>query len=187
MIAGGSAGFNCSYNSSMRVAGYVGLGSNLGEREAHLRAGFAGMIRRGLSPEAISSVWETEAVGTSEPAWFLNMVARIGTGLTPEDVLERLLEVEAEAGRVRTFRNAPRVLDLDLLLLGGHRREGESLVLPHPRMWERRFVLAPLEEIAPGLVHPASGRTVREALAALSDPHAVRKVGALALPGWRPV
>jgi 2-amino-4-hydroxy-6-hydroxymethyldihydropteridine diphosphokinase len=187
MIAGGSAGFNCSYNSSMRVAGYVGLGSNLGNREANLRAGVVGMIRRGLSPEAISSVWETEAVGTGEPGWFLNMVARIGTPLAPEDVLARLLEVEAEVGRVRTSRNAPRVLDLDLLLLGDHRRQGEGLVLPHPRMWERRFVLAPLQEIAPGLVHPASGRTVREELATLLDPHAVRKVGALALAGWRPV
>jgi 2-amino-4-hydroxy-6-hydroxymethyldihydropteridine diphosphokinase len=171
----------------VRADGYVGLGSNLGDREVHLRAGVAGMARRGLRPEALSSVWETEAVGTEDPARFLNMVVRIGTPMSPEEVLERLLDVEAEAGRVRTVRNAPRVLDLDLLLLGDHRREEAGLFLPHPRMWERRFVLAPLEEIAPGLVNPASGRTVKEELAALPDPHGVRKVGTLALPGARPV
>jgi 2-amino-4-hydroxy-6-hydroxymethyldihydropteridine diphosphokinase len=171
----------------MLVAGYVGLGSNLGDREGHLRAGILGMIRRGLPPGAASSLWETEPVGTAEPGWFLNMVVRVDTELSPEEVLLRLLEIEAAVGRFRTFRNAPRVLDLDLLLLGDHRREEAALVLPHPRMWERRFVLAPLEEIAPDLVDPAGGRSVREALDALRDPHVVRRVGALALPGRRPV
>ena len=171
----------------MVVEGYVGLGSNLGDREAYLRAGIAGIARKGIALLALSSVWETQPVDTEEPSWFLNMAARIGTDLPPEDVLERLLEVEADAGRVRTARNAPRVLDLDLLLLGDCRRHGPRLVLPHPRMWERRFVLAPLAEIAPGLVDPGSGRTVLEALASLPDPHAVRRVGTLALPGSRPV
>ena len=171
----------------MAVEGYVGLGSNLGDREVYLRAGIEGLARRGLVPHALSSVWETQPVDTGEPLWFLNMAVRVATGLSPEEVLDRLLEVEAEAGRVRTSRNAPRVLDLDLLMLGNFRRDGGRLVLPHPRMWERRFVLAPLDEIAPGLVNPCSGRTVREELAALPDPHAVRKVGTLALPGARPV
>jgi 2-amino-4-hydroxy-6-hydroxymethyldihydropteridine diphosphokinase len=107
--------------------------------------------------------------------------------MPPEDVLRVLLEVEAEAGRVRAGRNAPRVLDLDLLVLGSHRRDGESLAVPHPRMWERRFVLAPLQEIAPDLVNPATGRTVSEELAVLADPHSVRNAGPLALPRSRPV
>ncbi len=171
----------------MSVEGFVGLGSNLGDREAYLRAGIAGIAARGLAVLALSSIWETEPVDSDEPLPFLNMVARVGTDLTPEAVLDRLLEVEAATGRVRTSRNAPRVLDLDLLLLGGFRRAGPRLVLPHPRMWERRFVLAPLAEIAPDLVDPESGRTVRECLAALRDPHAVRKRGALALPGAPPV
>jgi 2-amino-4-hydroxy-6-hydroxymethyldihydropteridine diphosphokinase len=169
------------------VDGYIGLGSNLGDREAHLRAGIAGMIRRGLAPVALSSIWETQPVGTREPDWFLNMVALVRTPMTPEEVLERLLRIEAEVGRVRTVRNAPRVLDLDLLLLGSHRRDRAELTLPHPRMWERRFVLAPLEEVAPDLVNPRSGRTVREELAALPDTHSVRKAGELALPERRPV
>jgi 2-amino-4-hydroxy-6-hydroxymethyldihydropteridine diphosphokinase len=167
--------------------GYIGLGSNLGEREAYLRAGLDGIARRGIVPAALSSVWETEPVGTGEPQWFLNMVARVRTSMSPEDVLRVLLTVEAEAGRVRSERNAPRVLDLDLLLLGAHRREGQRLTVPHPRMWERRFVLAPLEELAPDLRNPATGRTVSEELAALADPHTVRRAGTLALSRRRPV
>ncbi len=171
----------------MGVEGYIGLGSNLGDREAFLAVGVAGIARKGLAVLALSSVWETRPVDTEEPRWFLNMVARIATDLSPEDVLDRLLEVEAEAGRVRTSRNAPRVLDLDLLLLGSFRRHGPRLVLPHPRMWERRFVLAPLAELAPDLVRPDTGRTVLEELAALPDPDAARSVGTLALPGSSPL
>ncbi len=171
----------------MVVEGYVGLGSNLGDREAYLRAGIEGIGRPGVVAEALSSVWETQPVDTEEPLWFLNMVVRIATRLSPEEVLDRLLRVEAEVGRVRSSRNAPRVLDLDLLILGDFRREGERLVLPHPRMWERRFVLAPLEELASGLVRPGTGRTVREELEALPDPHTARKIGTLALPGARPL
>ncbi len=171
----------------MGVEGYVGLGSNLGDREGYLRAGVLGLAPRGLAVLALSSVWETEAVDTDEPLPCLNMVARVGTDLPPEAVLDRLLEIEAAAGRVRASRNAPRVLDLDLLLLGDLRCAGPKLVLPHPRMWERRFVLAPLAEIAPGLVEPASGRSVGELLESLADPHAVRRLGPLALPGAPPV
>ncbi len=171
----------------MGVDGYIGLGSNLGDRAAFMRAGIAGIVPRGLAILALSSVWETEPVDTDEPLPFLNMVARIETDLSPEAVLDALLDVEAGIGRVRASRNAPRVLDLDLLLLGDFRRDGPRLVLPHPRMWERRFVLAPLAEIAPGLVHPSSGLSVRELLASLPDSHAARKLGTLALPGGPPV
>ena len=171
----------------MEADGYIALGSNLGDREANLRAGLLGMSRLGLPQVALSSVWATEPVDSPEPLWFLNMVAGVRTPLFPEEVLERLLEIEAGVGRVRSVRNAPRLLDLDLLLLGGERREGPGLLLPHPRMWERRFVLAPLDEIAPRLSNPATGRTVREELGALRGSHAVRRVGALALPGARPL
>ena len=171
----------------MSAVGFIALGTNLGDREAHLRAGIEGISRRGLAPDAVSSVWETQPVDMEETGWFLNMVARVVTGLSPEEVLLRLLDVEREVGRVRTTRNAPRILDLDLLLLGDHRRDGAGLVLPHPRMEERRFVLAPLDELAPELVLPGAARTVREALEALRDPHVVRRVGALALPGARPL
>jgi 2-amino-4-hydroxy-6-hydroxymethyldihydropteridine diphosphokinase len=99
------------------MRGYVALGSNLGDREGSLRAGLAGMGRRGLAARALSSVWETEPVDSPQPLLFLNMVAEVETDLSPRRVLEMLLEVEREVGRVRSVRNAPRALDLDLLLL----------------------------------------------------------------------
>ena len=95
---------------------YVALGSNLGDRTAALRSGLAGMASRGLPVLALSSVWETEPVDAPAPLWFLNMVAEVETDLPPRRVLDLLLEVEREVGRVRTVRNAPRSLDLDLLL-----------------------------------------------------------------------
>ena len=158
---------------------YVALGSNLGDRASHLRAGVAGLARRGLVPRALSSIWETEPVDAPGPQWFLNMVAEVETALPPRSVLDLLLDVEREVGRVRTVRNAPRALDLDLLLLGDLRLEEHGLTLPHPRMWGRRFVLAPLHELAPDLRDFRTGRTVAEALQALPALPAARSLGPL--------
>jgi 2-amino-4-hydroxy-6-hydroxymethyldihydropteridine diphosphokinase len=152
-----------------RMEGYVALGSNLGDREAHLRAGLDGMARSGIEPLECSSMWETEPVDSDELLVFLNMVARVRTDLSPLTVLERLLEIERVAGRVRGRRNEPRVLDLDLLLLGDLQVHDSRLVVPHPRMWTRRFVLAPLEELAPDLRNPATLMTVRETLQDLDE------------------
>lgn len=160
------------------MLGYVGLGSNIGDREEHLRAGLLAMARRGVSAVAVSSLWETEPVDGAGPDWFLNMVARVATDLTPEDVLAVLLAVERERGRNRRRPNAPRELDLDLLMLGDLRRNAPDLTLPHPRLSSRRFVLAPLAELAPEFA---------AALANLHDPHEVRKIGKLALPETLPV
>jgi 2-amino-4-hydroxy-6-hydroxymethyldihydropteridine diphosphokinase len=165
------------------MEGYVALGSNLGDREAHLRAGLEGMGRSGINPVECSSMWETEPVGSDEPLVFLNMVARVSTDLSPLAVLERLLEVERVAGRVRGRRNEPRVLDLDLLMLGDSRVRSSRLVLPHPRMWSRRFVLAPLEELAPDLRNPATMMTVSETLQTLDE----RPWARLAVPVAGPV
>ena len=162
------------------MTGYVALGSNVGDRDDHLRAGIVAMHEAGLRVKAASSVWETEPVGGAGPGWFLNMVVRVETDLSPEDALDTLLSIERACGRRRTRPNAPRELDLDLLLLGGLRRASPALTLPHPRMGERAFVLVPLAEIAPDLV--LGERTVAEALAGLHDPHAVRRRGPLALP-----
>ena len=164
------------------MTGYIALGSNVGDRDAHLRAGILAMHAAGLRLTALSHVWETEPVGDAGPAWFLNMVARVETELSPEQALDALLRIESVQGRRRTRPDAPRELDLDLLLLGDERRSSPALTLPHPRMGQRGFVLAPLAEVAPDLVLPAEGRTVREALAALHDPHAIRARGPLALP-----
>jgi 2-amino-4-hydroxy-6-hydroxymethyldihydropteridine diphosphokinase len=161
------------------VVGYLALGSNIGDRETHLREGLGAIVRAGISVTALSSVWETEPVDGAGPDPFLNMAARIETDLPPEQVLAAGKAAERARGRVRLRPNAPRELDVDLLVLGDLARDDPSLTLPHPRMWERRFVLAPLVEIAPGLVRAATGRSAAEELAALRDAHGVRRVGAL--------
>ena len=169
------------------MRGYVALGGNLGDRLERLREGLRGMARGGLTVVRVSSAWETEPVGTPEPGWFLNAAARIETSLEPEAVLEILLAIERGAGRVRAERNAPRPLDLDLLDLGGLRRGGPALELPHPRLWQRAFVLAPLAEIDADLREPGTGRTPAEALEALASPSRVVRAARLALPNDGPV
>lgn len=169
------------------MVGYVGAGSNLGDREANLRAGLAALPGRGLMVRRLSSIWETEPVDSPGAPWFLNVVARVETDLAPEEALRALLAVEREAGRRRSPRNAPRVLDLDLLLLGDRTAVAPGLTLPHPRMWTRRFVLAPLVELAPDATNPATGRTAAEHLAELPPSPVVRKLGPIALARDEPV
>ena len=166
---------------------YIALGSNVGDRAAHLRAGVEGIARAAGEIRALSSVWETEPVEGAGPGLFLNMAAAVETERAPEEILAGLLAIESSRGRTRGGRVAPRTLDLDLLLLGDLRRDTKALVLPHPRLETRRFVLAPLAEIAPDLTLPASGRTVAAALSALPDRHAVRRVGRLYTPEGTPV
>jgi 2-amino-4-hydroxy-6-hydroxymethyldihydropteridine diphosphokinase len=145
-----------------------------------------GLREAGLGLVALSSVWESEPVDTTAPPWFLNMVAAIDSDRPPLALLEILLAVERRAGRTRSARNAPRTLDLDLLMVGALHCREPRLELPHPRMWERRFVLEPLAEIAPGARHPASGRTIGEACARLGPRPEVRRVGPLPGPGIIP-
>jgi 2-amino-4-hydroxy-6-hydroxymethyldihydropteridine diphosphokinase len=159
---------------------YVGLGSNLGDRRRNLQAGLEGLSRSGLAPAAVSSVWETEPVGTSFPEWFWNMAVMVRSDRDPVDLLETLLSIERNNGRHRTEPNAPRTLDLDLLMVGDLRIDNGRLRLPHPRMWERRFVLEPLAEIAPRLRNPFSGRTVTDERLDLTSRSRVCKLGDLA-------
>jgi 2-amino-4-hydroxy-6-hydroxymethyldihydropteridine diphosphokinase len=168
--------------------GYVALGSNLGDRRAYLELALAHMVEMGIAPERRSSVWETEPVETLETTWFLNMVVRIRSSLRPMAVLNTLLEIERKAGRVRNARrNASRTIDLDLLVLGTARVSDPRLTLPHPRMWERRFVLAPLAEIDPDFRHPETGKSVREALDELDGGDGIRRLGGIAALAERPL
>lgn len=165
--------------------GFVALGSNRGDREGHLRAGLRRMAAAGVVPTAESGVWETEPLHGAGPDWFLNMVVAIETDLLPHEVLDVLLAIERRAGRVRSGRNAPRELDLDILDLGGIRIHGERLSVPHPRLWERGFVLAPLAEIDPERVHPITGESIRAVLAGLDDGE-IRRRGRLSRPESAP-
>ena len=127
-----------------------------------------------LVTRRISSFFETEPVGCGDQPWFLNIAAAADTILSPEELLERCLGVERELGRVRIIPGGPRTVDIDLLLYGNHRINKENLVIPHPRMAQRRFVLQPLSEIAPFAIHPVLGRTVESLLASCPDTSMVR-------------
>jgi 2-amino-4-hydroxy-6-hydroxymethyldihydropteridine diphosphokinase len=138
---------------------YVGLGANLGEREATIRAACEALsAEAGIEVVAVSTLRETEPVGVGEQPLFLNGVAALDTTLEPGALLDRLLAVEERFGRVRVAgEHGPRTLDLDLLLYGNEQIEEPGLTVPHPRLHERRFVLEPLAELNPGLVVPGRG------------------------------
>ena len=149
---------------------YIALGSNLGDRTKTLAAATDRLGRLGRV-EACSSLYETEPVGFHDQPAFLNAVLALETELDPLSLLHSLLAIERELGRDRSqgVPNGPRILDLDLLLMGGTVVATEELTLPHPALVRRRFVLAPLAEIAPQLRHPQRNQTIAELLAQLPD------------------
>jgi 2-amino-4-hydroxy-6-hydroxymethyldihydropteridine diphosphokinase len=154
---------------------YLSLGSNVGDREAHLRDA---VVRLGTAGRviAVSSFYETEPVEFAQQPWFLNCVVALETSQTPRQLMTSLLRIEQEMGRTRVRKKGPRTIDIDSLLLDDEQIVSEELTIPHPAMQQRRFVLEPLAELAPEAVHPVLKKTVRELLDALPPGQAVQKL-----------
>jgi 2-amino-4-hydroxy-6-hydroxymethyldihydropteridine diphosphokinase len=159
------------------MIGYLGLGSNVGDRAAHLWAAIASLPRHGVEVRQVSSLYETEPVGeVLDQREFVNACARIETDLGARDLLAAAKAVEAELGRAPGgVRHGPRPIDVDVLLLGDLEHEDERLMLPHPQVTSRRFVLVPLLELDPGLTLPGGARAA-DALARIEG-QAVRRLG----------
>jgi 2-amino-4-hydroxy-6-hydroxymethyldihydropteridine diphosphokinase len=158
----------------VRKTVYLSLGSNIGDRVANLEAAID-RLRSVGDVIGVSSFYETEPVEFTAQPWFLNCVVQLETEKMPKQLLAAMVRIERAMGRQRTRQKGPRLIDLDILLFGAAVIKTEGLMIPHPAMPERRFVLEPLAEIAPEVRHPVLKRSARELLEALPPGQAVRK------------
>jgi 2-amino-4-hydroxy-6-hydroxymethyldihydropteridine diphosphokinase len=155
---------------------YLSLGSNVGDRAAHIARAIEALNAAGVRVLRQSSLYSTEPVDLHAQSWFLNCVLEAETDLMPRQLLRVLQEIERALGRKRLVRSGPRVMDIDLLLYGSSVVHTAELEVPHPRMAERRFVLVPLAELAPALCHPTLRRIIAELLAETRDRSQVRRL-----------
>jgi 2-amino-4-hydroxy-6-hydroxymethyldihydropteridine diphosphokinase len=153
---------------------YISLGTNVGEREGNLERAIDLLGESGMRVTRRSSIYETEPVEVRDQAWFLNCVVEAETELMPVQLMRALLEIERAMGRRRRVPKGPRVIDMDILLFGTSVVKTREVGIPHPRMAERKFVLAPMAEIAAEARHPVLKRTIGELLAGLEDKSEVK-------------
>ncbi len=161
---------------------YLGLGSNLGDRRSNLASAVEHLSQK-VKIKKLSSVYETEPLYYEEQPRFLNAVLSATTMLASTELLHFVKSIERKAGRKPSFRNAPRIIDIDILFYGDRVIHTDVVTVPHPRIAERAFVLVPLAEIAPELVHPVSRRTISELLADVEGRGGVKEIGKLTLKG----
>jgi len=155
---------------------FLSLGSNVGDREKNLRDAIAALPKLGVQIKKVSSIYETEPVDLLEQPWFLNCVLEGETSVPPAALLKELRALEKRMGSKKLVARGPRLIDLDILVYGRQTIDSPELQVPHPRMHLRRFVLAPLAEIAPNLKHPSWSGTATQLLAGLPDDSVVRKL-----------
>lgn len=154
---------------------YISLGSNLGDRLGFLKEALQRLkSTKGISISKRSSVYETQPVGPQDQGWFLNLVIEIKTTLDPGSLLDRLLAIEDQMRRKRDARWGTRNIDLDILLYDNRTVNTNRLIIPHPRLHQRRFALVPLSEIAPQVRHPTLKKTIRKLLDDCRDTHVIR-------------
>lgn len=154
---------------------YLGIGSNVGDRQAWCAKAITRLTSHpDISHLTRSALYETEPVDAPNQGWFLNCVVRVETSLTVQALFSLCTRIERDLGRVRSEKNAPRTIDIDILLYGTEVIHTDSLVIPHPQMDKRKFVLAPLTELAPELKHPVLHLTIQELLTQLTKSQIVR-------------
>ena len=156
------------------VTVYLGLGSNMGNRQGNLDRALDFLSQR-LRVEQVSSIYDTEPIGNIEQPRFLNLVCQVYTRLAPGELLTLAKGIELKLGRALGKSNAPRPIDIDILFYGNQVFETPDLVIPHPRLAERAFVLTPMAEIAPDLVHPVSSKTIKQLLKEITEVQGVFK------------
>jgi 2-amino-4-hydroxy-6-hydroxymethyldihydropteridine diphosphokinase len=163
---------NTSIGRKSRV--YLGLGSNIGNKESNVARALQ-LLPEQVTVGEISSIYESEPVGFKDQPWFVNVVCSVYTDLSPRKLLEYLKHIEGQMGRIMSFKNSPRVIDIDILFYGDQIIDTPELIIPHPRIAERAFVLQPLSELDPLLFHPVKAQTVAQLLTALDEPERVKK------------
>jgi len=155
---------------------YLSLGSNIGARTQNIALAIESLPSHGVRVAKESSLYETEPVELRAQDWFLNCIAEVETNLSPQELMQVLLKIERFMGRERLVPKGPRIIDMDIVLYGAAIVEEPHLEIPHPRMTDRRFVLAPFAEIAPEMIHPILKKTIRQLLDETADHSEVRRI-----------